>query len=74
MAAQQAWVVKVMGGWTVKVNGAVVERVYSTQEAAHDAARRWLLANGGGELIVQGEDGKIRIKDTIGRPDPRGHG
>jgi hypothetical protein len=74
MAAQQAFVVSTDGGWAVKVAGSVVSGPHRTQTEAHDAARTWLLANGGGELVVLGEDGKIRQKDTIGRDDPRGNG
>jgi len=45
-------------------------QVYSTQkEAARDSKER-LLNSGGGELKIKGEDGKIRSKDTIGKPDP----
>jgi hypothetical protein len=29
-----------------------------------------LLNQGGGELTTKGVEGKIRSKDTIGRPDP----
>jgi hypothetical protein len=39
--------------------------VHETQEAAIEAARQMLGNQGGGELTVQGRDGKIRSKDTI---------
>jgi hypothetical protein len=42
-----------------------------TQQAAIIAARRDLLANGGGELVVKGRDGRVRMQSTLGRPDPR---
>ena len=44
---------------------------HNTQENAAEQARKELRASGGGELIIQGEDGRIRAKDTVGRPDPR---
>ena len=59
------------GTWADKRDGA--ERSagnHSTQKAAADAAREHLKNQGGGELKIKGEDGKIRSKDTIGRPDP----
>lgn len=70
MAAQQVFVVPVGRLWVFKVGGQT-SASYLLQPEAIDAARSWLLANGGGELVVLGEDGKIRQKDTIGRPDPR---
>ena len=72
--AQSAFVVPDDGDWSVKVHGERVAGPFRTQREAIDAARTWLLGNGGGELVVLGEDGKIRQKDTIGRPDPRGGG
>jgi len=39
--------------------------VHETQQAAIDAARENLTNQGGGELSVQGLDGRIRSKDTI---------
>jgi hypothetical protein len=74
MAAQQAFVVQADEGWAVKVSGSVVSGPHRTQSEAQDGGRTWLLANGGGELVTQGEDGRIRSKDTIGRDDPRGNG
>lgn len=72
MAAQQAFVVPIGDAWVVKVNGTAVTSETARQATAIDQARQWLLAHGGGELVVLGEDGRIRQKDTIGRPDPRG--
>ena len=71
-AEQQAFVVPVGTNWSVKVNGTVVQGPYRLQSDAINAARTWLISHGGGELVVLGENGQIRQKDTIGRPDPRG--
>lgn len=38
---------------------------HSTQREAADAAREMLGNQGGGELTIKGNDGKIRSKDTI---------
>lgn len=39
--------------------------IHSTQKEAIEVARTMLHREGGGELSVHGEDGKIRSKDTI---------
>jgi hypothetical protein len=39
--------------------------VHNTQKQAIDAAKEMLGNQGGGELVVKGEDGRIRSKDTI---------
>ena len=39
--------------------------MHATQKEAIDAARELLYKQGGGELSIHGEDGKIREKDTI---------
>jgi hypothetical protein len=39
-------------------------------ESVASGARSGRANDGGGELVTQGKDGKIRAKDTIGRPDP----
>lgn len=44
--------------------------LHRTQGEAVKAARENLINQGGGELKIKGEDGKIRAKDTIGKPDP----
>jgi len=57
--------------WVVEKPGASrVSSVHDTQQDAQDAARQTLLNDGGGELVTQGRDGRIRAKDTIGRSDP----
>jgi len=60
-------VVPTDGGWQVRHEGADrAAGVYRTQteatEAAKSAIRRW-----GGELMVQGRDGRIRGSMTLGR-------
>lgn len=44
--------------------------LHNTQREAEDAAREMLRNSGGGDLVTHGVDGRIRSKDTIGRPDP----
>jgi hypothetical protein len=53
---------KAGGGWQITGE----QQTFRTQQEAEQAARRQ-LANGGGELVVKGRDGRVRI----GRPDPR---
>ena len=55
------------GGWEVTGDA----RRFDTQVEAERAARQHLSTNGGGELVVKGRDGRIRMQNTIGRPDPR---
>ncbi len=38
---------------------------HGTQREASDAAKEMLRNQGGGELTIKAEDGKIRSKDTI---------
>ena len=59
------------GKWVNKRQGAdQAGSLHDTQREAEDAAREMLKNSGGGELITHGLDGKIRSKDTIGKPDP----
>jgi hypothetical protein len=54
------------GSWANKRNDADrASSVHRTQGAAAKEADRMLRHQGGGELIIKGEDGKIRSKDTI---------
>lgn len=39
--------------------------VHSTQRGAEQAARENLRKSGGGELNIQGRDGRIRQRDTV---------
>ena len=56
--------------WIDKRNGAERGFVHDTQAAATASAKQHLLNSGGGDLAIKGRDGRIRSKDTIGRPDP----
>ena len=40
--------------------------LHDTQADAIAAAKRMLTNQGGGELSIQGQDGKVRQKDTVG--------
>lgn len=54
------------GDWYNKKTGADrASSVHSTQGEAAAAARQMLRNSGGGELTINGRDGKIRDKDTI---------
>lgn len=54
------------GGWANQPAGASrPASVHRTQQEAIEAARQTLQNSGGGELNVQGRDGRIRSKDTI---------
>jgi hypothetical protein len=65
------WVVeRDAGQWAVRREGAARDtEVLKTQAAAVDRARELLRSSGGGELIIQGRDGRIRKRDTV----PPGH-
>ncbi len=55
------------GGWQVRREGASrVAGVYATQTEATEAAKS-ALRRSGGELMVQGRDGRIRESMTLGR-------
>ena len=59
------------GLWANKLNDANrASSLHKTQREAERAAKAMLLNQGGGELTTKGVEGKIRSKDTIGRPDP----
>jgi hypothetical protein len=57
---------KTAGGWEVTGD----DQTFRTQADAEQAARRQLASTGGGELVVKGRNGRIRMQNTIGRPDP----
>lgn len=54
------------GSWANKRNDAgKASSVHGTQAEAIQAARDMLARQGGGEMSIQGRDGRIRGKDTI---------
>lgn len=58
------------GGWDVNKPGASrASSHHGTQADAQRVARGYLRNEGGGELITQRPDGRIRDKDTV----PHGH-
>jgi hypothetical protein len=53
-------------GWANERQGAErAEGIYPTQQDAIKAARENLRRAGGGELTIQGRDGRFRDKNTI---------
>ena len=59
------------GLWANKLNDANrASSLHQTHREAERSAKAMLLNQGGGELTTKGVEGKIRSKDTIGRPDP----
>ena len=66
MAANDRWVVEHDGGWAVvKEEHERVSDLLATQDEAMQRARTIIHNAGGGELIVKGRDGRIRLKDTV---------
>lgn len=64
--ANRRMVTRAGSDWAVKKPGASrASSIHSTQGEAIDRAREILTNNGGGELTVQGRDGKIRDSDTV---------
>jgi hypothetical protein len=60
------------GKWQHKQDGnKIATKVTATQKQAEKSAIDTAKKQGGGEVIVHGEDGKIRSKDTYGHdPNP----
>jgi hypothetical protein len=57
------------GGWDVVHPGSrQVSSRYRTQREAVSRAREVVRESGGGEVVVHARDGRIRNRDTIGRP------
>ena len=67
MGVNDRWVVEHPdGGWAVeKENRERVSDILGTQDEAMTRGREIIRNLGGGELIVKGRDGQIRIKDTV---------
>jgi hypothetical protein len=68
MAGEDAHVVTHDDGWAVEVGGEIAS-THSTQDEATQAARQHAEQNES-ELVIHGEDGQIREKDSEGN-DPR---
>ena len=60
------------GGWQVSGEGESYDA--PTQQHGIKMGRQALDKLGGGELIVKGRNGRVRMQNTYGRPDPRGRG
>ena len=67
MGVNDRWIVEYPDdGWAVeKENRERVSDVLPTQDDAMKRGREIIRNLGGGELIVKGRDGKIRLKDTV---------
>jgi hypothetical protein len=54
------------GSWVQKrLDSERASSVHYTQGSAQEAAQGMLKKSGGGELIIKGENGRIRDKDTV---------
>ncbi len=54
------------GGWDVRTPGAQRSSGHTdTQAEAIDRARQIVSNTGGGEVVIHGQDGRIRDSDTI---------
>jgi hypothetical protein len=54
------------GTWVNKLNDSDrASSLHSTQKEAENAAKEMLRNQGGGEVTIQGTDGRFRDKDTV---------
>jgi len=66
MSKNDRYVTKHPDGWAVKGGGAKrASGVFPTQTAAEKRAKEIVTNNGGGEVRIQGRDGKWRDSDTV---------
>lgn len=66
MSKNDRYVVTHPDGWAVRADGAKrASSVHNTQAEAIMVARWAVKRNGGGEVLIQGQNGKWRAKDTI---------
>ena len=66
MSRNDRYVVKHGSDWAIKKSGqSKPEGVYGTQSAAEKAAKATVGKAGGGEVRIQGRDGKWRDSDTV---------
>jgi Uncharacterized protein conserved in bacteria (DUF2188) len=73
MSDNDRYVVKHPDGWAVKKTGAErASGVFDTQKEAEGRAKEIVGNLGGGEVRIQGKDGKWRDSDTVSPGnDPR---
>lgn len=66
MAKADRFVVKHENGWAVKKpHASRASGVFDTQAEAERSAKRIVGERGGGEVRIQGRDGKWRDSDTV---------
>ncbi len=66
MSDNDRFVVKHKDGWAVKKGGADrASGVYGTQREAESRAKKIVRTVGGGEVRIQGSDGRWRDSDTV---------
>ncbi len=66
MAKKALFVTKHEHGWAVRSPGATrAGSVHRTQKEAEARAKKSLSESGGGEVVIQGCDGKFRDSDTV---------
>lgn len=66
MSKNDRYVVKHRDGWAVRAGGAErASSVHDTQKEAEAAAKQTVGNLGGGEVRIQGRDGKWRDSDTV---------
>lgn len=66
MSKHDRYVVKHGSDWAVKKGGSArPEGVYGKQADAERAAKNTVAGHGGGEVRIQGRDGKWRDSDTV---------
>jgi hypothetical protein len=66
MAGSDRFVVRHGNDWAVKKGGvAAPESVHRTQSGAEQQAKTTVRGLGGGEVRIQGRDGKWRDSDTV---------
>jgi Uncharacterized protein conserved in bacteria (DUF2188) len=58
------------GGW--QVSGGGESHDVATQKQGIEAGKLAVTKMGGGELVVKGRNGRVRMQNTYGGPDPRG--
>jgi hypothetical protein len=59
------------GDWAAeRENSERASSNHNTQAEALEAARRYTINSGGGEVNIHGTNGRIRDKNTYGKSDP----